>query len=205
MSGLEALGTALGISAAPAVLRRLRGFYADVDRRLAAASEGLQLPCRRGCSACCHEAVFLSALEFLAVAEVVLGWPSERRAEVLRQMEALAATFADELEMLEELPAGPERDEVAERIAFRCPLLDEAEACTVHGVRELNGRSFGQSFDQLRGHPFGCELTHQRLRVLGQPELPDPRALRKELAAFPGAGPVRVYPWWFSRYAEHFR
>ncbi len=200
---IEGLCRALGLGSDPeAVLAALRDVYEEVDRRVASA---LDLPCRAGCSACCHEAVFVSAPEFLAVAAALASADPGRRAAVVAEMRRLADVFADELELLEGLPAGAERDEVAARIKFRCPLLAEDERCSVYAVRELNARAFGLSHDGQRGEAYGCELTHERLRVLAVPprSLPDARDLRRLLARrLPNTAPVHVYPWWFERYAS---
>jgi hypothetical protein len=152
--------------------------------------------------------VFLSAPEFLAVAAHLLEHRSEAELKaLLEEMRALAARFEDELELLEILTPGFERDEVAARIKFRCPMLSEGGECTVYPARELNARTFGAAFDSARGHPFGCELTHERLRVLPSeiaPAMFDAREARRRLVtALPGTEVVHVYPWWFSRYGEH--
>lgn len=204
---LRSLAEALGVGSDPErALRPLRALYRRLDDELARSTADLGLPCRSGCSACCHESVFVSGPEFLLVAEALLEGPRSRRRAVVRAMSELACRFADELELLESIEPGPERDEVAARVRFRCPLLDADERCSVHPVRELNARVFGQSWDRQRGAPYGCGLTHERLRVLGSraPALPDARAWRRALAAeVPGTEVVHVYPWWFARYAEH--
>lgn len=205
---LRSLSEALGLGSDPErALRPLRALYRRLDDEVAHSTADLALPCRAGCSACCHESVFLSGPEFLLVAEALLAGPRARRREVVEAMQDLARRFADELELLETLEPGPERDEVAARVRFRCPLLDADERCSVHPVRELNARAFGQSWDGLRGSPYGCGLTYERLRVLGPRArvLPDARAWRRALAdEVPGTETVHVYPWWFARYAEHF-
>jgi hypothetical protein len=93
---------------------------------------------------------------------------------------------------------------VAARVKFRCPLLSHDGLCTIYPARELNGRTFGQSWDSVRAHPYGCELTHERLRVLPPeqgPRLIDAREARRRLvASVPGTERVHVYPWWFARY-----
>ena len=158
-----------------------------------------------GCDACCHESVFLSAPEFLAVVDELLRTRSAPAlSELLTQMSAIAERFEDELEMLEAFEPGPERDAIAAAVKFRCPLLGADGACTVYASRELNGRTFGQSFDRSRGEPYGCELTHARLRVLGPADtLVDARDARRRLvAAVPGTEVVHVYPWWFRRFGE---
>lgn len=202
---LASFCAALGLGGDPeAVLEPLDRFYADVDDRLAAATVHLNLPCAEGCDGCCHEAVFLSAPEMLAVGRELLDWPKEELRGVLDAMSGLARRFEDELELLEELEPGAERDEVAARIKFSCPMLGSDGRCRVYGGRELNARTFGQSRDALRGEPYGCELSHARLKVLGpEPlaQLPDARALRAELRdRVPGVGEVRVFPWWLARF-----
>lgn len=204
---LAELSEALGLGPEPeAVLGPLRVFYAQVDAQLSRATEGLELPCRAGCSDCCYEAVFVCAAEFLAVAEAVHSQSRVQRHGVLTAMRRIARTFEDELELLETMTPGRERDEVAARIRFRCPLLDSRERCSVYAVRELNARTFGQSMDGQMGHPYGCSRTHHRLRVLGVPNsrMLDARALREALGRAVETGPVHVYPWWFDRYARYF-
>ena len=195
---------ALGLGDDPqAVLRELEAVYQEVDEALAVGARGVALPCKEGCDACCHEAVFVSAPEVLAVGAQLWAGPVEARRRVVDEMLALAERFEDELELLETIAGGPERDEVAARVKFRCPLLGPAGACSVYAARELNARTFGQSMDEARGAPFGCELTHARLAVLPPPtpRLFGAREARRRLVArVPGAGFVHVYPWWFARH-----
>lgn len=117
-------------------------------------------------------------------------------------MAAIARRFEDELELLETIEPGPERDEVAARVKFDCPLLDGG-ACSVYGARELNARTFGLTWDRRGAAAYGCGLTHERLRVLGPnagPGLVDARDVRRRLVALvPGTERVHVYPWWFAR------
>jgi hypothetical protein len=128
------------------------------------------------------------------------------RTALIEAMRALAVRFEDELELLEILTPGFERDEVAARVKFRCPLLAADGRCTVYPARELNARTFGLTWDSARAHPFGCELTHERLRVLPDrvaPSLFDAREARRRLVAVvPGTERVHVYPWWFAKYGE---
>lgn len=205
IASLNALAQALdlGETAAPLLLG-LHAFYAEIDADIGARAAPTALPCAQGCDACCHESVFVSAPEFLGAAAALLALGPAETQRVVAEMGQLAQRFADELELLELLSPGAERDEVAARIAFRCPLLSRAGACMIYGSRELNARSFGQTWDELRGEAYGCTLTHARLRVLPAEEGPRlysaREARRKLVAAVPGAGQVRVYPWWFERY-----
>lgn len=189
------------------VLARLFEVYREVDDAAGRGADGLGLPCRPGCDACCHEAVFVSAPEFLAVAEYLLCHRSlDERRSIVDEMNQIAAAYEDELALLEFLSPGHERDEVAQRVRFRCPLLRRDGRCTVYPVRELNARTFGVSRDEARDEPYGCALTHERLRVLpaeATGALVGARAARQRLRDHvPGAGPVRVYPWWFARFGH---
>jgi Fe-S-cluster containining protein len=205
---LAKLSRALGLGDDPApILERMRALYDEVDRDVAKESAGLELPCKAGCDACCHEAVFLSAPEFLVVASHLIEHRTQEELRaLLAEMSVLAERFEDELLLLEELTAGSERDEVAARVKFRCPLLGADGCCTIYPARELNARTFGLTWDSARGHPFGCELTHGRLRVLPPevgPRLFDAREARRKLVAVvPGTERVRVYPWWFARHGS---
>ena len=204
-----ALCRALGLGDSPgAVLVPLRGVYARVDEEVSRRTAGIGLPCRSGCDACCHEAVFVSAPEFFAVAVYLLEHevPGRRR-EIVAEMTKWADVFEDELLLLEALPPGDERDEVARRVRFRCPLLDGGGRCSVYGARELNARTFGATVDEARDAPFGCGLTYDRLRVLppsASSALLGARQARQWLREeVPGAAEVHVYPWWFSRFAQY--
>lgn len=200
----------LGLGSDPApILAALDALYDDLDHQIAERARGLELPCKAGCDACCHESVFLSAPEFLAVARFLLAERSaEERARIVREMRALAEKFADELELLETIEPGEERDEVAMRVRFRCPLLGADGACTIYSARELNARTFGATFDPKQGGAYGCELTHARLRVLPDESaatLFDAREARRRLRdAVPGTARVHVYPWWFARVSDLF-
>ena len=140
-------------------------------------------------------------------AELLATRTAAERAAIVAEMGALAERWADELELLEILPAGAERDEVAARVKFRCPLLDPTGRCSVYAARELNARTFGQSTDAARGEPYGCELTHARLRVLDAEARPhalyDARDARRRLVAtVPATAQVHVYPWWFRHHGN---
>lgn len=201
---LQALADELELGPAASVLDTLSALYIEVDREVEARSAGLELPCRAGCDACCKESVFLSAPEFLLVAShLAASWSKSELTALLDQMSALTDRFADELELLESILPGAERDEVAARVKFDCPFLFESK-CRIYSVRELNARTFGSSWDGTRHEAYGCELTHARLRVLSPevgPKLASAREMRMKLAnALPGTARVHVHPWWFTRY-----
>jgi Fe-S-cluster containining protein len=201
---LQALADELELGPAAPVLHTLSVLYREVDLEVERQSVGLELPCRAGCDACCRESVFLSAPEFLLVAShLAASWSKSELTALLDQMSALADRFADELELLESILPGAERDEVAARVKFDCPFLSDSR-CRIYSVRELNARTFGSSWDATRHEAYGCELTHARLRVLGPevgPKLAGAREMRARLTnTLPNTARVHVYPWWFTRY-----
>lgn len=206
---VEALSAALGLPAFHSTEAYMKTLYHEVDAAIAASPGTAQAPCRSGCDACCREAVFVSAPEFVyVVAWLRRRWPVADREALHRVMAHWAHRFADEIECLAELRPGAERDEVAARIRFACPLLSDDGACRIYPVRELNARSFGRSWDEKRGAPYACGEATERLRVLPALEtaLPSAWAFRRRLASrFPGADVVRVYPDWFSRHPDWWR
>lgn len=200
-SALDALCRELGLPQNSLQVQSvLADLYQRLDHQVRAGSRDRNLPCHKGCSACCHESVFVSAPEFLVVVADLAQTTRAVQAQVMEGMEAAAHRYDDELELLQELPPGPERAEVAARIKFRCPILSPAGACRVYRWRELNGRTFGQSWDGKMDRPYGCSLTHQavgRQRL----NLVDAWSPRAELVQmFPEATEVHVYPWWFTRH-----
>ncbi|MBI4817161.1 MAG: hypothetical protein HY791_12940 [Deltaproteobacteria bacterium] len=204
---LDALCSALGLGpGADPILELVRALYAELDEDLEARTGDLRLPCKAGCDACCHESVFLSAPELLlAVRSLWENGPSEVQ-RVTDEMCALAERFADELELLETVE-GDERDEVALRVRFRCPLLVSSR-CSIYRGRELNARTFGASLDSKHGVAYGCELTREHLVTIGVigerlTRLPGAREARARLAEkLPGTERAHVYPWWFQKYRE---
>ena len=204
---LNNLSRALGFAvSAESIIEKVQSVYTKLDEKLAQIPAELELPCKQGCDACCHESVFLSAPEFLVVSEFILRtFSADERNKLNTKMNELADAFEDELELLETISAGAERDEVAARIKFRCPLLDEDGSCRIYTVRELNGRSFGHAWDSARDEAYGCSLTRERLRVLDNPKarLVDARWARQALVdAVPNTECVQVYPWWFKNYGQ---
>ncbi len=202
------LADALGLACRPQeILRQVQDAYAAIDAKLDAGAANLQLPCHAGCSECCREAVFVCAAEFFCVAEAVLSWPAAQRRILLDRMASVAATFEDEIELLETLDPGAERDEVAARVRFECPLLSEVGQCRVYAVRELNARTFGQAMDETRDEAYGCALTHARLAVLpnsSKAGLYGAHQARQDFVRrVQGTEVVHVYPWWFTRYRTH--
>jgi hypothetical protein len=190
----DALARAQGVDLDDA-FAGLLGLYVEVDRRNAANTGGLELPCARGCDACCHESVFLTPLELYAAWE----WLQEHYDPParLRVIERGLAAYADHRERILALSAPPPagaRDHfaIAREVRFRCPLLADDGACMVYPVRELYARLFGQSFNE-EGGVYGCDLVGQHLggRTV---TLLRVRAVAEALNALPLTASRNVYP-----------
>ncbi|MEE2902634.1 MAG: YkgJ family cysteine cluster protein [Myxococcota bacterium] len=202
---IEKLAIAMGFTHSPErTIATVMAFYDSLQQDIKQVDASILLPCKEGCDACCHESVFLSAPEFLAVCNYLFEHREQAyREQLLREMIALAEEFADEIEFLESAPAGFERDEVAARIKFRCPMLSENGSCSIYPVRELNGRTFGKSWDSMNDEAYGCTLTRESLRIVDAPntKLPDARGVRSSFNELVEQNDfVHVYPWWFAKY-----
>ena len=121
----------------------LAQLYRELDAALARTTATLDLPCKAGCDACCHQSVFLTPLEFLAAWDWL-------QSEVSQSELSAIVTKAIRIYRLNEavinrldLPAPDgEADHfsLVENLAFRCPLLAEDGRCMVHPARELYAR-----------------------------------------------------------------
>ena len=178
---------------------QLRQFYIEVDARLAERTAGLELPCHRGCSMCCHESVFVTPLEFFYTWDWAQSHLDEAtRAAIVERGLALYRLHQTRILALQVPPPDGARDHlaVARLIRFTCPLLGPTGACQVYPVRELNARLFGSTFftdDAI----YGCHLvsTHLAGRVV---TLPSARALARRLGNLPWTETRQVYPYYFN-------
>jgi len=106
-------------SASPSV--RLMRHVTDLFERSVPDAARAKIACRSGCAFCCHQPVKVNAVEAFFLATQV----RERLDTVLAVQKAAG------------LLAG--RDPEMPKAAWlRCPLLDEADACSVHAVRPLS-------------------------------------------------------------------
>ncbi len=192
---VRAVASAAGVDF-DAVAAAVRALYAEVDARNADNTRGLELPCHRGCDACCKESVFLTPLEFL----VAWDWAQEHLDEAARSraIEAGLALYAQHEDLIVGLsdPARQhEHDALARQLRFVCPLLGEGGTCQVYPVRELLARLFGCSFNDDLG-VYGCHLVGAHLAGKTVKLLPvRPTAAR--LAELPLTGKRQVYPYYF--------
>lgn len=127
-----------------ALLQRLDRWFDDTARR----HPGV-LPCRAGCSACCHGPFDISVADVLLLREGLAVLPPETRALVQQKGQRLLGLMQEavpewrppwDVAALDE-----ERfDGMTEALAAEpCPLLDEAGSCRVYAHRPLVCRLIG--------------------------------------------------------------
>ena len=159
-----------------------------IDERLigmavaAESRQGRQVSCKKGCGACCNQAVPLSPAETWMIADVVASLPPDRKAQTL-------ARFAAAKERLMEAGFGDrslERAGEAEvlklgldyfRLGIPCPFLVDA-SCSIHPNRPSACREFLVSSPaencsdpgslEIRSIPTAANLT-EALSKLSRP------------------------------------
>jgi Fe-S-cluster containining protein len=150
-------------------------FYNDLDQRAETLRRALTLPCGPGCGACCHEAVFITPLEWWGMVDYL---QAHARWDLVQcAIERAAAIYHSQRAPLDALRAPPPADaadhwEIARDLHFPCPFLDD-ERCTVYPRRSLAARLFGISFWKP-GEIYGCPvvesaLANKEVRLLNAP------------------------------------
>ncbi len=180
-----------------AALTALRALYADVDARNQRHTAGLDLPCHRGCSACCRDSVFLTPLEFLGAWDhVQQHWSAAAREAAIDRGLAAYRTHRAVIDACLRPPPPGERDHfsVVRDLRFDCPLLDDDGACGVYPMREMFGRLFGCSFND-DGGVYGCDLVGAHLADQTVTLL-RARPTARRIDDLPLTGMRQVYPWY---------
>jgi|GEM_PF-1048638 len=174
--------------------------YQELDTCIEVTTSFLDLPCKKGCSDCCHESVFLTPLEFFYVWDwVQKEIPTEIRENMIERGLAIYEENRDLIEAFELPPPDGERDHfsIAERLKFTCPFLDGLGRCQVYPVREIFARLFGCSFDDGNG-VYGCELVQEHLLGKRVSLLPA-RGMARYLHKLPLTEKRQVYPYYIHR------
>lgn len=126
------------------LLERLDTWFAQAQDQL-----GAVVPCRAGCTACCHGPFDISAADAALLREGIGRLPPEARAEVrvrgellLTRMQALAPGWDAPWDVA---ALGEEQfDQMAEALAdVPCPLLGDDGKCRVYAHRPLVCRLIG--------------------------------------------------------------
>jgi Fe-S-cluster containining protein len=126
------------------LLQRLDEWFEEGRRH----ARGL-LPCRCGCSACCHGPFDVSVADVELLLDALRRLPPDEQAEVKRRARALLdkmeAQEPDWPEPHAVLDLGDQRfDRLCEALADEpCPLLDDAGRCRIYADRPLVCRLIG--------------------------------------------------------------
>jgi len=121
----------------------------DAWQAAACAAHPGVIPCRPGCSACCHGPFDISVADAALVARAVAALPAAirqpvlvRAAAQLERMRELAPEFAEPWD----LSNLPERtvDDLCEALAAEpCPCLDNSGSCVIYDARPMVCRVMG--------------------------------------------------------------
>jgi Fe-S-cluster containining protein len=126
------------------LLTRLDAWFAAARR-----DAGAIIPCREGCTACCHGPFDISVADAELIGEALDRMPAAARARVTERAQALLARMRG-LEPTWSSPyavdaLGEDRfDRLTDALAAEpCPLLDEAGRCGIYADRPLVCRMIG--------------------------------------------------------------
>jgi Fe-S-cluster containining protein len=142
----------LSVPTGPVRLAELAWNSMAIDERLigmavaAEAKQGRQVSCKKGCVACCYQAVPLSPAEAWMIADVVASLPADRKAAALERFAAAKARLAEAGFGDRSLHRAGEA-EVEKlgldyfRLRIPCPFLVD-DACSIHPSRPSACREF---------------------------------------------------------------
>lgn len=130
---------------------------------------GGRVPCRGGCTACCHGPFDISVADAELLTEAVRHLPTPLRAQavvraasLLDRMRAIEPAWVAPYEIAE---LGEERfDRLSDALAAEpCPLLDDAGRCVVYEDRPLVCRMIGLGMVTPAGRVIenACPIQHQ--------------------------------------------
>ncbi len=117
-------------------------------REAAAATPGV-VPCRIGCTACCHGPFDISPGDAARIADAVALLPDDLREPMQRRAREQWTAF---LALLPALPAAGDLDTVPDELLDSaceamadapCPALDDRGACLIHSARPVTCRLMG--------------------------------------------------------------
>lgn len=154
------------------LLGRLDAWFAEAMER-----EGTVIPCRSGCTACCHGPFDISPADAALLREGLKGLPDETRDEIrvsgellLTRMQAIAPEWGPpwDLDALGEEGF----DQIADALAGEpCPMLGPSGECRVYAHRPLVCRLIGLPMLTDLGETLSnaCPIQED---FPGYPELP---------------------------------
>lgn len=113
----------------------------------AEAKQGRPVSCRKGCGACCRQAVPVSPAEAFMIADIVASMPPDRKARILERFSAAAESLRSHGFGDRSLGGAASEDEVLGlgldyfRLGIPCPFLEE-ESCSIHPNRPSACREY---------------------------------------------------------------
>lgn len=162
----------------------------------AEAAQGREVSCRKGCGACCRQAVPLSPAEAWMIADVVAAMPAERKAAVLERFSSAHARLR-EAGFGDKVLKGAGEEEMSKvgidyfRLGIPCPFLEE-DACSIHPSRPSACREYLVSSPaencsdpggkEIRGIPTALSLTDALSRLSAVVMGGEPQAIPMTLA-----------------------
>ncbi|MEP6687129.1 MAG: YkgJ family cysteine cluster protein [Gemmatimonadales bacterium] len=165
-----------------------RSLLTQLDAWFAAGrrTAGGVVPCRQGCTACCHGPFDISVADAELIGEALDRLPAAERARVTDRARTLLARMRDlEPEWSPPYPVealGEDRfDRLTDSLAAEpCPLLDAAGRCAIYADRPLVCRMIGLGMRTAAGRAIenACPIQDQ---FPGYPSLP---LVEFELEAF---------------------
>lgn len=114
----------------------------------AAEKVGRTISCKKGCGACCRQAVPLAEIEIYQIAELIENLPEPRRTKIKQKFETACRHFHENgwFEKLDNFPnlTREERGEIIKEYFYEgvaCPFLED-ESCSIHADRPLACREY---------------------------------------------------------------
>lgn len=147
-----------------ALLEQLDGWFARARERA-----GKVVPCRTGCTACCHGPFDISVADVLLLEDGLAALGEEERREVARaaavQLARAAALEPAWRPPYEIAAIGEERfDRLSDALETEpCPLLDDSGRCRVYASRPLVCRIMGLAMRTPAGRTIenACPIAEQ--------------------------------------------
>jgi len=104
------------------------------------------ISCRKGCGACCRQAVPIAEIEIYHIRDIVNSLPEPRRSEIQRRF-AAATNYLQDKGWFDRLENCTDPDEMKRIVhdyfveGIPCPFLEE-ESCSIHNDRPIACREF---------------------------------------------------------------
>ena len=162
----------------------------------AEAAQGREVSCRKGCGACCRQAVPLSPAEAWMIADVVAAMPAPRKGEVMARFTAAHARLQENGFGGRSLTAAGDEEMSALgldyfRLGIACPFLED-DSCSIHPNRPSACREFlvsspaelcsDPSSNEIVPIPTAASLTDALSRLSAMVMGGEPRAIPMTLA-----------------------